>query len=69
MGNSYTKQSDHGSMRSVDSAYSACSRWEEDKRQLVDDVLNNSNNPRVINFKNYQYPVLDPVDMMVFDTE
>ena len=41
--------------------------WEEDKRVLINNLLLNSDNPRIINYQLYKYPVQDPVDLQVND--
>ena len=41
--------------------------WEEDKRVLINNLLLHSDNPRIINYKLFDYPVQDPVQMEVKD--
>ena len=42
--------------------------WEPEKLALAEQSIN-SGDPRVINFREYRYPVEDPVQMVVKDTE
>ena len=50
--NSYTMDDEEG-------------EWGEDKRVMIDNLLTNTDNPRIINYKLYKFPVEDPIDMRV----
>lgn len=53
----------HGGARGGGGGFIEEGDWEEDKRVLIDNLLTSSENPRIINYKLYKYPVEDPVDM------
>ena len=40
--------------------------WPEEKKQVRDRALQ-SGNPKVLDFKQWKFPVEDPVEMIVFD--
>ena len=42
--------------------------WPQEKIELAEASLN-CGDPRVVNFRNFKYPIEDPIDMIVKDTE
>ena len=39
--------------------------WDEDKRAYVEEYLKTNSNPRILRFKDYKFPIEDPIKIEV----
>jgi hypothetical protein len=40
-------------------------KWGDDKKEFLDNHMKNSKNESIINFKQYKFPEIDPIEIIV----